>query len=377
MRIAIIASNYLPLGPETTKGTEIFVYAFAREMEKRMAAGGGRLTVFCAGDSTLPVNIESVTARAVSSEASLPAGKHVIFELALIEKAFRMEKDFDLFHVHIGNGDIALPFVPFIKKPVLVTLHYTIEPYAREFFLRYKDIPHLHLVGISDSQRRAIPELPYCATIYHGIDEQMFSFDAEGGESLMWAGRGAPEKGIEDAVEVARRASHQMRLFVMRRPEHAAWFERCIQRLGAVHEGIIIHYDTPRERLIGEYQKSKAFIFPIQWEEPFGLVMIEAMSCGTPMIAYARGSAPEIIEDGKTGFLVNPSDADKRGEWIIKESGVEGLMKAVERIYAMDRDDYRAMRQRCRTRVVDRFTIRAMMDAYERVYGRIENEKVL
>ena len=369
MRIGIIASNHFPIDEATIKGTEIFVYGFVLELARRAPQGGGSITVFCSGDSRLPVCVETVDERASAHDAVLPEGKHVLFELALIEKAFRMEEEFDLFHVHIGNGDIALPFVPFIKKPVLVTVHYTLELYARRFFLLYKNVPNLHFVSISDAQRRAIPELPYCATIHDGIDEHKFSFDPEGGAALMWAGRVVPEKGIEDVVRVARRTGRQARIFAARREEHAAWFQEFVERTRSRYDQIAIQCDTPRERLIPEYQKSRAFIFPIGWEEPFGLVMIEAMSAGTPVVAYARGSAPEIIKDGETGFLVNPSDMDKRGEWVIKESGVDGLVKAVERLYAMGSDEYRAMRRQCRARVLDCFTLRKAVDAYEKVYA--------
>lgn len=371
MRIGIIASNHFPIDEAAIKGTEIFVYAFIRELAKRVFSGGGSVAAFCSGDSILPIRTETIQERASAYNSSLPFGKHVLFELALIEKAFRMEREFDLFHVHIGNGDIALPFVPFIKKPVLVTLHYTLEPYAREFFLRYKDVHNLHFVSISDAQRFTVPELPYRATIYHGIDEREFAFDARGGEAFMWAGRGVPEKGIEDAVQVSRRAKRPVNLFAVRREEHAAWFEHFARDLKNAPQGIAIHYDTPRKMLIPAYQQSKAFVFPIQWEEPFGLVMVEAMSCGTPAIAYARGSAPEIIEDGVTGFLVNPSDTDRRGAFCVKKSGIPGIVRAVERVYGMSAKEYESMRRACRKRVEERFTIQKMMDAYEKVYEQI------
>jgi len=119
----------------------------------------------------------------------------------------------------------------------------------------------------------------------------------------------------------------------------------------------------------------KLFLFPIQWEEPFGLVMIEAMATGTPVVAFARGSAPEVIKDGKTRFIVNPSDDDIRGDFIIKKTGIEGLCEAVERIYSMPEEQYRKMRKACREHVEKNFTVEKMVDEYEKIYKEILNKK--
>jgi glycosyltransferase involved in cell wall biosynthesis len=114
---------------------------------------------------------------------------------------------------------------------------------------------------------------------------------------------------------------------------------------------------------------------PLTWEEPFGLTLIESMACGTPVIAFARGSVPEIIEDGKTGYIVNSSEDDKRGDFVIKKTGIEGLCEAVERIYDMSEEGYRQMRKNCRAHVENNFTVERMVDQYEALYKEILAKK--
>jgi glycosyltransferase involved in cell wall biosynthesis len=115
----------------------------------------------------------------------------------------------------------------------------------------------------------------------------------------------------------------------------------------------------------------KLFIFPTRWEEPFGLVLVEAMACGTLVVTFACGSVPEVIKDGETGFIVNSSEEDKRGDWIVKKTGIEGLCEAVERIYSMPEEQYRQMRRACQAHVENNFTVEKMVDEYEKIHKQI------
>ena len=135
------------------------------------------------------------------------------------------------------------------------------------------------------------------------------------------------------------------------------------------------HGFIPRDKIGTFYGSSKLTLFPIQWEEPFGLVMIESMATGTPVIGFARGSVAEVIRDGETGFIINPSADDIRGNWIIKKTGIEGMIEAVKRIYSMPEAEYSNMRRNCRKHVEENFSIKHMVDEYEKAYNKILSKR--
>jgi len=376
MNVAIICSNYFNIRKETANGTSIFVYSFVSELIKQVQDGSLSITAFASGASELPVNVISIDHEPSSADEGLIAtGKNVLYEQTLLSKAFSMQEQFDLYHVNIGDGDISLPLSSFVKRPIVITMHYVLDTdYMRKYFSFYKDRPNVFFVSVSNAQRKLLPDLNYISTIYHGLDPSVFGFNESGGEDLMWAGRMVPEKGADVVVDVAKRAGRGAKLFGIPRKEHGAWLqEKVLNKLNQGSRAMKISLETGRDRfqLIPHYQTSKAFLFPISYEESFGLVLIEAMSCGTPIIAYAQGSIPEVVEDGKTGFVVNRSDEDIRGDWIIKKSGVEGLREAVDRIYAMSPDEYAEMRRACRERVMHHFTIERMTEEYLNVYKNL------
>ncbi len=371
MRIAIVCSNYLNMGKETASGTGIFNYSFISELVKHAENDLLSITAFASGASQLPVQIESIDYEPSSANDQLSAsGKFVLYEQALIAKAFAMQDRFDLYHINIGDGDIALPFSPFVKRPILITLHHILDTdYMRTFFSFYKNVQHVRFVSASNAQRKLLPDLNYAATIYHGVDPALFAFNTDGGASLMWAGRVIPEKGPDIVVDIAQQIGCAAKLFGIPRKQHQKWFEtNVLDKINESRGAITYEAGLDRYQLVDHYQSSKAFVLPIVYEESFGLVLIEAMSCGTPVIAFARGSIPEIIEDGKTGFIVNAADDDIRGDWIVKKTGGAGLREAVERIYAMPPTEYAAMRAACRDRVLRYFTIKRMVDEYLHVY---------
>ena len=375
MKIAIVCSNYLSIRKDTKKGTEIIVHTFINSLAKHQRAKELQITAFASGDSDLPVKIENIDYRSsVSDKSIIQRDKHIIFELALISKAFSMQDNFDLYHINIGDGDIALPFAPFVKKPILITLHYTQEAeYINKYFSLFRHLNNISFVSISKAQRKFFPDLNYVGTIYHGIETEKFKLDQKGGESMMWAGRGVPDKGLETILEVLKETKRKVKLFPLKRAEHLEWLNKQLAELKDLipSQDIFIEFDKDRFELVNHYQSSKLFLFPIQWEEPFGLVLIESMACGTPVVAFARGSVPEIIKDGKTGFIVNPSDNDIRGDWIVKKTGIDGLCEAIDKIYSMPEKKYQEMRSNCRSLVEGSFSANRMVEEYLKVYKNL------
>ncbi|MBI2074602.1 MAG: glycosyltransferase [Candidatus Levybacteria bacterium] len=374
MKIAIVCSNYLSINKHTKNGTRIIVRDFINNLVNQKDI---EVVAFASGDSDLPVRIESVSyLSTIEDKAVMRANRHILFELALLSKAFSEQEEFDLYHINLGDGDIALPFARFVKKPLLVTLyHPTDVEYAKKYLNLFKDCKNIFFVVPTNRQREMIPDLPYVATIPHGINTGDFKFYSKGGLSMMWAGRVVPDKGMDIAIDLANRTERSLKLFGTIRKEYEKWFEEKVLPDVKCFKNISLTLGKDRLDLIKDFQTSKLFLFPLQWEEPFGLVLIEAMSCGTPVVAYARGSIPEIIKDGETGFIVNSSDSDIRGDWIVKKTGIEGLIEAVERIYSMPENEYLAMREACRKHIEKNFTIEKMVEEYKRVYKKIVSTK--
>ena len=179
------------------------------------------------------------------------------------------------------------------------------------------------------------------------------------------------DKGAHEAILVANKLRRELRITGLVESETKSYVEKAIKPL--ITSNIIFEEQdagTPTDKNL-IFGSAKLFLFPTQWEESFGLVMLESMACGTPVVAYARGAVPEIVVDGETGFVVNPSDNDIRGEFAVKKTGIDGLCEAVERVYAMGKKEYEQMRTNCRAHVEKHFTVERMVDQYEELYEKI------
>ncbi len=174
---------------------------------------------------------------------------------------------------------------------------------------------------------------------------------------MLWAGRGMPEKGPDVAVELAQQIGKPVKLFPVMRAESHAWFETHVGKKARKSPTLVtIGPALSRQELALEYPKSKLFLFPLSWDEPFGMVIVESLASGTPVIAYARGSTSDMIDDGKTGLLVDPS------------RGLAGLVKAVEHIYALSIAEYELMRKACRVYAEEQFSIHKTVQSYTKLY---------
>lgn len=382
MKIAFVASNVVKVAQNTKKGSEIFDYIFLTQLNKMAKQNNLEVTAFASGDSKVPVKLESINYYGSFDDKHIGQEHHKIFELALMAKAIEQQKKFDIFHLSIGNGELILPFMPYIKKPVIVTMHGSLhEKQVQKYFSVFT--PYLkgnpHFISISNAQRKPLPNLNYAKTIYHGIGvDKVFKFSPLGGEPIMWAGRAIPQKGLDTVLTVIKQTKKKGKIFPIIKEEYLHWLhEMIIKKRNIINQTIKIYvdFDVHRSELPAHYQSSKVFLFPLEWEEPFGLTMIESLASGTPVIAYARGSVPEIIKDGETGFIVNSSVDTVRGNWIVKKTGLEGLCEAVERIYSMPTERYLEMRRACRMRAQEYFSTEIMtsqyIDMYKKILGKI------
>lgn len=374
IRLGVINSNYVTINKNTKKGTEIFSYILIRNLARQAKRYNLKITAFASGDSGLPVPTVSVNYASSLKDHDIGETHHKTFELALLSKAFSMQNNFDIYHVNIGNGDSVLPFAPFVQKPIIVTMHgsFLEENYNTKYLSLFNNLSNVYFVSLSSTQRHPLPHLHYIAAIPHGIDTKRYwKFHPTGGTAMTWVGRAIKEKGINELPKIARRAKRQVDVFPLVKKESPLWIKNLVAQQKAQLPFFHVHKPKTRYDLAEKYRKSRVLLFPILWEEPFGFVLIESMACGTPVIAYARGSVPEIVEDGKTGFIINPSQTEKRGEYVIKKTGIDGFCEAIERMYAMPDAQYQAMRLACRQKVDQCFTVKMMVKRYIETYKAV------
>lgn len=372
MKVAILASNFIRLPPEP----KYVPFGFSGAPEKimhtiteKLVEKGHDVYLFASGDSITSARLISTTKTSTSVDPSIGIGPHIEFERLLISKCYQMakEKKFDLIHSIFDTRSAF--YAPLVDVPTVSTLHSPIDKIKNQILSEIKK--NLYLISISDAQRKSYPNLNYYATIYHGLDLKNHSFEyGEGiGNYMIFVGRLVEDKGIDTIISLSKKLQKQVYLLGTNVKNSNYWNDVIKPN---IDDNFIHHFGfLERDKLKIHYKNAKLFLFPIKWEEPFGLVMIEAMACGTPVVAFARGSVPEIVKDGETGFIVNFSDSDKRGDWIIKKTGFEGLKEAVNIIYSMPDPEYKKMRLNSRAYVEKNFTVEKMVDNYEKVYQEI------
>ena len=374
IRLGIVNSNYVKIGPFTKKGTEIFSYILTTNLVKKYRKEID-VTSFCSGNSTLPTKKEAVMYHSSLESKSIEESRYPLFETALFSKVVQLQNRFDIFHINVGIGENFLPFARFIKKPIVVTMHGPVEPeFTQRFFTIFNDIKNVHFVAISNMQKKC-SFFSKVHTIYHGIDiKNTFQFNAQGGRAIIWTGRAVPEKGLDMVLRVSKKLKIPTMVFPIIKSEYFDWlYKEILQRRDVVNQisRVRIDFNTVRSKLVKEYQNSKVFLFPVQWEEPFGFTIVESMACGTPVVAYARGAMPELIKDGETGYLVNSSESDIRGNFITKKTGFEGICEAIQRIYSLSEIDYQTMRKKSREHVEKNFNVDYMVENYAAYYKEL------
>ncbi len=335
LRVGLVAPPWVSVPPARYGGTEGFVDVLARGLDAR----GHAVRLFTTGDSTCPVDRSWVFPTAPE-----PMGL-ALLEAAHVRAAYEALEDCDVMHDNTTVGPVWAAAVRH-PTPVVVTHHGDLTPPTAAV---YADVGRwATLVAISRSQRDSAPQVPFAAVIHHGIEAQSCSpGDGSGGYAL-FLGRLAPEKGASAAIEIARRAGVPLRIAAkMREQAERDYFEEYV----APHLGPGVEYlgEVDPEERTRQLAGAVALVDPISWAEPFGLVMIEAMACGTPVIAYPNGAAPEIVRDGLTGFLCD---------------GVDEAVDALHRVGSLDRTA-------CRRHVEAHFSADRMVDAYARLYAEV------
>jgi len=263
-----------------------------------------------------------------------------------------LTRKFDI--VYVANALRFLPFIAICPTPAIFTLHSPISRFRKFFYKEYKKrYPHIYFTALSKSHAKPEPKL-FSAIVNNGIETKNFKFNKKPDDYLLVVGRIAKEKGISTAIKIAKAAKKKL-VIVGRKTEDEYWYKKVKPYIGKdiKFAGLVPYYEMPKF-----YKNAKALLFPISWEEPFGLVMIEAMACGTPVIAFKRASVPEVVRDKVTGFICKPNN-------------LNSMTKAVKKIYQMPETEYRKMRYNCRKHVEENFTIEKMVDGYEKVFYKI------
>jgi glycosyltransferase involved in cell wall biosynthesis len=340
MRIAQVAPLFESVPPRLYGGTERVVSYLTEELVRQ----GHDVTLFASGDSVTNAGLVPGCERALWRD---PECRETLpHHIRLMDLVFREATRFDIIHFHCDY--IHFPLLRYHRTPTVTTLHGMVRRHDLEpLFRRYPEVP---LVSISDDQRAPLPWANWQSTVYHGLPRGLHTFRAEAGDYLLFIGRISPEKRLDRAIEIARRSGWKLKVAAKIYEEDRGYYLSTIEPLLRVAHSFVEFVGEvggkDKDELIG---RANALLFPIDWPEPFGLVMIEALACGTPVIAWRNGAVPEIIEEGRTGFIVD---------------NIDDAARAVRNVA-------RLSRRNCRASFEDRFDAVCMASNYEKVYHRI------
>jgi glycosyltransferase involved in cell wall biosynthesis len=338
MRIAQVAPLIESVPPEGYGGTERVVSYLTEELVRE----GHEVTLFASGDSRTGARLVPCAPRALRLDDTVV--DPIAHEVLEIERVAQMADEFDIIHWHLDYFHV--PLSRRLGVPRVTTLHGRLDlPDLQPLYAEFRDEP---LVSISNDQRTPLPDVNWVATIHHGMPADELAPRYERGSYLAFLGRISPEKRADRAIEVARRVDMPLKIAAKVDDADRAYFEEHIEPMLEADHVDFIGEIGPADKadFLGH---ASALLFPIDWAEPFGLVMIEAMACGTPVIAYRSGSVPEVIADGVSGYIVE---------------SIDEAVSAVERLDQLTREG-------CRAEFEERFTVERMARAYVSTYERV------
>jgi glycosyltransferase involved in cell wall biosynthesis len=348
LRIAQLAPPFESVPPRAYGGTERVVSTLTEELVRR----GHDVTLFASGDSHTSARLVPIVAESLWHHDP-PCNDFTAHQAAIFGTILDALDEFDIVHSHLDFHGFPLAHAP--AGPFVTTLHGRLD--VPHLLRTYQAFAQLPFVSISHAQRRPLAGANWVATIHHGIDLRAFTFSPQPGHYLAFLGRISPEKGLDTAIRVARRAGWPIKIAARlplpfsHDPEvQRDWdyYEHAVKPLLG-EPGVELIGEVGGEQKAAFLRQAAALLFPIRWPEPFGLVMAEALACGTPVIAFREGSVPEVLEDGVTGYIRHFESE---------------LVEAVGQLDKLDR-------LACRQTAERRFSPQAMTDAYERVYLRL------
>jgi glycosyltransferase involved in cell wall biosynthesis len=344
LRIAQVAPLYESVPPTMYGGTERVVSYLTEELVRL----GHDVTLFASGDSVTGAKLIACCRRSLRLDKGCvdPLAPHLL----MLERVFQLAGNFDIIHFHCDY----LHFSVSRRQPYphVSTLHGRLDiPELAPLYREFCDMP---IVSISDAQRRPLAWANWQGTVYHGLPPGLHAFRQQPGEYLAFIGRISPEKRVDQAIDIARRAGMRLRIAAKVANADADYFREKIEPLLKESKAFVDFIGEVGGKEKDEFlANAYALLFPIDWPEPFGLVTIEAMACGTPVVAYRRGSVPEILEDGVTGFVVD---------------SLEEAVDAVARVDTLSRS-------KCRQVFEKRFTATRMARDYLAIYHRLVEAK--
>ena len=340
MKIAQVSPLFERVPPAAYGGTERIISYLTEELVRR----GHELTLFASGDSV--TNASLVSPVNVSARQDMKRQAWLASYAIQLDQVAELAHTFDVIHFHTEYMHI--PLAMRLRTPHITTTHGRLD--SPELVPLYRHFSKCPLVSISDSQRAPLAHANWCRTVYHGLPQELYSISEGAGDYFAFIGRISPEKRVDRAVEIAQRCGKRLYIAAKVDAFDESYFEgikHLFKRPGIEFIGEV--NDTEKRLLL---QDASALLFPIDWPEPFGLVMIEAFACGTPVVAYRCGAVPEIVQNGVTGFVVNNQ---------------EEAITAAKKIDSIDR-------RACRSAFDQRFTAGMMAEHYLQVYEQISQD---